>query len=83
MKNKHYKFDSENGEINRVDLAPDTMIHVNLNEECTAYIRNFTKEKTVIHKQLWITDLIPNYKGPSVYFDLDEQQRLIGIEIIE
>ena len=36
----------------------------------------------VVKKQVRLKDLYPAYHGADLYFDLDEDNRLIGIEIL-
>ncbi len=36
-----------------------------------------------VEKTLRLLDLCQNYKGPDVYFDFDNENRLIGIEILK
>ena len=44
------------------------------------YLPNYYKG-VKSHKTIILTDLI-DYKGPSVYFDFNEKNEIIGIEII-
>ena len=39
-------------------------------------------KKGVVKKSLELTDLMGNYKGPELVFDFDENDILIGIEIL-
>ena len=36
----------------------------------------------VVKKTLSLRELIENYRGADLYFDFDEENRLIGIEIL-
>jgi hypothetical protein len=49
------------------------------------YLSNFPRNASgkVVYKQICITDCIDGYKGPVLYFDFDENDQLIGIDIME
>lgn len=83
MKNKEHSLKSEKGEINKISLEEDTVVHINMKAECVIYVNTFLAEKKKTEKQIWLSDLLPNYKGPSIYFDFDKDEKLIGIEILE
>lgn len=37
---------------------------------------------SVVAKQIRISDVISEYRGPDIYFDFDDKGELIGIEIL-
>lgn len=74
---------SENGEINNFILSEDAIMHIKMFDESILYVKFKNQLKKATSKQIWISDLIKNYKGPSVYLDFNEDEELIGLEIIE
>lgn len=50
-----------------------------------AYL-SFNKKKSnktgSVNKNVYIKDVMPNYKGPDLYFDFDRDGFLVGIEIL-
>lgn len=74
---------SKNGEINRFVLSEDAIVHIKMFNESILYVKFNNQLKKTTSKQIWVSDLIKNYKGPSVYLDFNEDEELIGIEIIE
>ncbi len=35
-----------------------------------------------IKKQIWVHSLIKGYKGPAIYLDVDENDTVVGIEVL-
>lgn len=71
-----------NNKINKLKLEYEAMAHLIMQKDSVLYVDlkdNYTKNG-VIKKQIWLSDLINDYKGPPIYFDFDENDILLGIE---
>lgn len=80
--NKHY-IELKEGKINKVTIAKEAVAHIDIERDSVLYINTkSTSEKDPVDKQIWLSKLISNYKGPSIYFDFNDRQELIGIEIL-
>lgn len=40
------------------------------------------KNKNIIKTQIRLYDIIKNYKGPDIYLDVDQNDNVVGIEIL-
>ncbi|MFA5620994.1 MAG: hypothetical protein WDA08_11885 [Weeksellaceae bacterium] len=62
-------------------------IYTDEDGEVTAYIQLPKHPKQIVpgivKKNISLSEILPNYKGPSIYLDFDDNDELIGIEIIE
>jgi hypothetical protein len=45
------------------------------------YLPNHLRTAVSVDKQVWLSDLIGAYKGPSIYLDFKDNE-LVGIEIV-
>ena len=36
-----------------------------------------------VKRQVWLHEIVPDYKGPAVYLDFNGEDELVGIEVIE
>ena len=56
-------------------------------DEITAYLylpqHPFKLTPGCVKKTIWLSDLMPGYKGPRIYLDFDAEDVLIGIEILD
>jgi len=79
-----YFIKSINGEINRATLDEESVLHINLKKESilNVNINSIADQKSI--KQIRLSDIIKNYKGPSVFFDINNNNNneLIGFEIL-
>lgn len=40
------------------------------------------KKENIIKTQIRLCDIIKNYKGPDLYLDIDQEDNVVGIEIL-
>ena len=60
---------------------PEHFIEITQHSRSTAYIR-MSNATSKVAKCIRIEDLLKDYSGPMVNFDLDQNGQLIGIEIV-
>ena len=50
----------------------------------TAYVmfEGYKLKPGIAKKTVWVSELIPNYKGPRLLIDFDETGQAIGLEIL-
>gem|GEM_PF-6737710 len=85
MRKNSVVIESIKGETNEVVLSKETVLHVGMKEDSVLYVRtklSSQDEKKTTYKQIWLSDLINNYKGPSIYLDFNDEEELVGIEIL-
>lgn len=70
-------------EINKITLEEDAIAHIEMRKESILLVKRKSNKYSTFKKQVWLSDLIENYIGPSIYLDLDEKNNLIRIEILE
>ena len=70
-------------------MARNEKIHLRVSEDDEEIVAYLTlpdhpgRLSAIIKKSVRLRDLIGDYTGPDLYFDFDEDQVLLGIEILD